>query len=118
MELKWTRKALADLTRLHEFLAPVNRQAAARAVQALAKAPTGPELAFPPDGAEIEANGPLPLKVRGGTPPFTWLANGAPVILADRARETAMPTPGAGFLNLSVIDAMGQSATAKVTLRP
>ena len=40
MELKWTRKALADLTRLHEFLAPVNRQAAARAVQALAKAPT------------------------------------------------------------------------------
>ena len=85
---------------------------------ALAKAPTGPELAFPPDGAEIEANGPLPLKVRGGTPPFTWLANGAPVILADRARETAMPTPGAGFLNLSVIDAMGRSATAKVTLRP
>ena len=85
---------------------------------ALAKAPTGPELAFPPDGAEIEANGPLPLKVRGGTPPFTWLANGAPVILADRARETAIPAPGAGFLNLSVIDAMGQSATARVTLRP
>ncbi len=85
---------------------------------AMAKASTGPELAFPPDGAEIAADGPLPLKVRGGTPPFTWLANGAPVILADRARETAMPTPGAGFLNLSVIDAMGQSATAKVTLRP
>ena len=40
MELKWTRKALSDLTRLHEFLAPVNRQAAARAVQALVKAPT------------------------------------------------------------------------------
>ena len=40
MELKWTRKALADLARLHEFPAPVNRQAAARAVQALAKAPT------------------------------------------------------------------------------
>ena len=40
MELKWTRKALADLARLHEFPAPVSRQAAARAVQALAKAPT------------------------------------------------------------------------------
>ncbi len=40
MELKWTRKALADLTRLHEFLAPANRQAAAKAVQALTKAPT------------------------------------------------------------------------------
>lgn len=40
MELKWTSKALADLTRLHEFLAPVNKSAATRAVQALTKAPT------------------------------------------------------------------------------
>ncbi|HAG75920.1 MULTISPECIES: type II toxin-antitoxin system RelE/ParE family toxin [unclassified Thauera] len=40
MELKWTSKALADLVRLHEFLAPVNRQAAAKTVQGLTKAPT------------------------------------------------------------------------------
>ncbi|MBV2159271.1 type II toxin-antitoxin system RelE/ParE family toxin [Achromobacter denitrificans] len=40
MELKWTSRALADLTRLHEFLAPVNKPAAARAAQALVKAPT------------------------------------------------------------------------------
>lgn len=40
MELKWTSKALSDLARLHEFLAPVNKPAATRAVQALAKAPT------------------------------------------------------------------------------
>jgi len=40
MELKWTSKALADLTRLYEFLAPVNQPAAARAVQALTKSPT------------------------------------------------------------------------------
>lgn len=39
MELKWTSKALTDLARLYEFLAPVNRPAAARAVQALIKAP-------------------------------------------------------------------------------
>jgi plasmid stabilization system protein ParE len=39
MKLKWTSKALSDLARLHEFLAPVNKQAAARAVQALTKAP-------------------------------------------------------------------------------
>ncbi|THF62051.1 type II toxin-antitoxin system RelE/ParE family toxin [Pseudothauera rhizosphaerae] len=39
MELKWTSKALADLARLYEFLAPVNKPAAARAVQALTKAP-------------------------------------------------------------------------------
>lgn len=40
MELKWTSKALADLARLYGFLAPVNKPVAARAVQALAKAPT------------------------------------------------------------------------------
>lgn len=40
MELKWTSKALSDLARLYEFLAPANQSAAARAVQALTKAPT------------------------------------------------------------------------------
>lgn len=40
MALRWTSKALSDLERLYEFLAPLNQQAAARAVQALTKAPT------------------------------------------------------------------------------
>ena len=40
MELQWTSKALSDLAHLYEFLAPVNRPAAARAVQGLSKAPT------------------------------------------------------------------------------
>lgn len=40
MQLKWTSKALADLARLYEFLAPVNRLAAARNVQALTAAST------------------------------------------------------------------------------
>lgn len=40
MQLKWTSKALSDVVRLYEFLAPVNKAAAARAVQALTKAPT------------------------------------------------------------------------------
>ena len=39
MELKWTSKALSDLARLHEFLAAVNRPAAARTVQQLTAVP-------------------------------------------------------------------------------
>ena len=39
MDLKWTSKALSDLVRLFDFLAPVNKPAAARAVQALTAAP-------------------------------------------------------------------------------
>lgn len=40
MELKWTGKALSDLKRLYEFLAPINRSAAVQVVQSLTKAPT------------------------------------------------------------------------------
>jgi len=39
MQLKWTSKALSDLARLYDFLAPVNKPAAAHTVQALAAAP-------------------------------------------------------------------------------
>ena len=39
MQLKWTSKALSDLARLYDFLAPVNKPAAARTVQSLAAAP-------------------------------------------------------------------------------
>lgn len=39
MELKWTSKALSNLARLHEFLALVNRGAAARTAQTLTAAP-------------------------------------------------------------------------------
>ncbi len=39
MELKWTSKALSDLARLHEFLSPLNKQAAAATVQSLTAAP-------------------------------------------------------------------------------
>lgn len=40
MRLKWTSKALNDLARLYEFLAAVNKPAAARTVQSLTDAPT------------------------------------------------------------------------------
>ena len=40
MELKWTGKALSGLVRLHEFLTPVNKPAAACVVQTLTAAPT------------------------------------------------------------------------------
>jgi plasmid stabilization system protein ParE len=38
MKVQWTTKALSDLARLHDFLAPVNRRAAARIVKSLTAA--------------------------------------------------------------------------------
>ena len=40
MELKWTGKAVSDIARLYEFLALVNKRAAAHTVQQLTAAPT------------------------------------------------------------------------------
>ncbi len=40
MEIQWADKALSDVARLYEFLAPVNQPAAASVVQALTAAPT------------------------------------------------------------------------------
>jgi len=53
MKLKWTSKALSDLARLYEFLAPANREAAARTVQSLTAAPTS-LLASPRIGEKLE----------------------------------------------------------------
>ena len=53
MELKWTGKALSDLARLYDFLAPVNKLAAARTVQALTAAP-GTLQANPRIGEKLE----------------------------------------------------------------
>jgi plasmid stabilization system protein ParE len=53
MKLKWTSKALSDLTRLYEFLAPVNKDAAARTVPSLTAAPAS-LLANPRFGEKLE----------------------------------------------------------------
>jgi penicillin-binding protein 1C len=77
-----------------------------------------PAVAFPPDGAEVEllAAG-LKVRVSGGTAPFTWLADGVPVVVASDAREAMLAMPGAGFVTLSVIDAEGRSDRVQVQVR-
>jgi len=77
-----------------------------------------PAVAFPPDGAEVELlSAGLKVRVTGGTAPFTWLADGVPVIVASEEREAMLALPGAGFVTLSVIDAEGRSARSQVRVR-
>ena len=56
-------------------------------------------------------------RVAGGTAPFTWLADGAPVATGLAERQTLLGHLSPGFVTLSVIDAKGRSARAKVRLR-
>jgi penicillin-binding protein 1C len=83
-------------------------------------------IAFPPDGARIDmatsrddgsGNPVLGLKAAGGSPPFIWMVNGAPV-LAPQSRRTSAWTPdGAGFVRISVIDGQGSSDSVQVRLQ-
>ena len=77
-----------------------------------------PAIAFPPDGARIDLAGEqapaLSLKVNGGTPPFTWLADGVPIAEREFRRDTFWDLPSRGFARLSVIDAKGKTASARV----
>ncbi|WP_138936017.1 penicillin-binding protein 1C [Roseovarius arcticus] len=82
-----------------------------------AKDPSAPELIFPPDGARFASAVPgLPVKVRGGTPPYTWMANGQPLLTGVRVPQANIMGLGAGFSQISVIDALGRSARVNIRL--
>ena len=57
MNLEWSDRALADLDRVHDFLAPVNPRAAAETVLRLTHAPMR-LLEFPRIGARLEGYEP------------------------------------------------------------
>ena len=79
---------------------------------------TAPQVTFPPDGAEVELlREGLMVRVSGGTAPFTWLANGTPIMGAEPDSSFLLPNLGLGFITLSVIDAEGRSAHTSVRLR-
>ena len=88
-------------------------------IASVSQAEAPPAIAFPPDGARIDLAGEsqgtaVSLKVYGGTPPFTWLVDGVPVTSGEFRRDTFWEGPARGFARLSVIDAKGQTATARV----
>jgi len=77
-----------------------------------------PVLTFPPDGAELDTGGgPLAVKVANGVAPFTWLADGKPVAVGLRDRETLIDVSGPGYVTLSVIDSQGRVARGTLRLR-
>lgn len=81
---------------------------------------TAPEdplvIVFPPDGAELELAGTtIPVRLRGGVPPYTWLLNGAPAAIATTGPVAQLPgTPG--MSELSVTDANGTTRRARLRM--
>ena len=77
-----------------------------------------PRLTFPPDGAAlVPMPGGVPARVERGTAPFTWFADGAPVVVGSYEREARLELEGPGFVTVSVVDAEGRGARVRVEVR-
>ena len=77
-----------------------------------------PRVTFPPDGAALEPlAGGILARVERGRAPFTWFANGAPVVRVSFEREERLELEGPGFVTLAVVDAEGRAARVQVELR-
>ncbi|MEX0365606.1 MAG: penicillin-binding protein 1C [Ruegeria sp.] len=76
-----------------------------------------PQLLFPPDGARLATDGgAVTVKLRGGSGPFSLLADGQPMATGIRQREFQVPNPGRGYASLVVIDARGRSDRVAVEI--
>ena len=88
----------------------------------LAQSGLKPEIVFPPDAAKVElglvsgAGSELFLKVRNGQPPFTWYVDGRPVARDALQRQARWQPMEPGFVDISVVDAMGAAARSRVFL--
>jgi penicillin-binding protein 1C len=59
---------------------------------------------------------PLALKVRSGSPPYTWFVDGAPIGTTEFGNPLSWEPAGPGFVNLTVIDSKGASSASSVYL--
>ncbi len=85
---------------------------------AFSKDLSGPQLLFPPQGALLASTGePLTVKLRGGSGPFSVLADGRPVTTGQFQREFQIPNPGRGFASLVVVDSNGRSDQVSIRVQ-
>lgn len=100
---------------------PIAPKLAPLALQKLRAADEGPRLIFPPDGASVQV-GAFDAKARGLVlaaegEGLTWYVEGRPLDL-DPVSGRAIWKPAApGFYKLSVVDAQGRKAQARVRIR-
>lgn len=84
-----------------------------------------PRIVYPPHGARIALGSaddksapaiPLVMKLQGGRAPFHWLANGKPLDSKAWRRQAYWRVDSTGVSRLTVIDALGRSASVSVVI--
>jgi penicillin-binding protein 1C len=73
---------------------------------------------FPPDKAELAYDPafPIDLQAKGGSPPYSWTADGVPVGNQAGGQGMAWQASGPGFVHLTVLDHAGHVASVDVRL--
>jgi len=78
-------------------------------------------LTFPVEGSVIELSADalhIPLKAEGGQRPLTWMVNGIPLPEGDPlSREAVWSAAEAGFVRVTVQDAVGNQASAQAFIQ-
>jgi penicillin-binding protein 1C len=97
---------------------PLAPRAPPSALRTLDRADAGPHLIFPPDGATVASDG-FGAAGRGfvlaaGGAGLTWYVDGAPVAEDPVSGKPIWRPPGPGFYRISVVDAEGRTAQARV----
>jgi penicillin-binding protein 1C len=89
-------------------IGPAADQRAARALR----------IAYPVNGTLMPylSGQTVPLEARGGTAPLTWLINGQPLGVSSAGQSLAWTPDGPGFHDITVLDAGGRAAKARVRL--
>jgi penicillin-binding protein 1C len=82
------------------------------------------KIVFPPHGARLEASAGedgmsagVALKFSGGVKPITVMVDGLPVRAAGDRRMVFIPTPGPGFVRLTVVDGVGSTDSVVIRLQ-
>ena len=70
-----------------------------------------PDIVFPPNNARVQITSGeyIALKLRSGSPPFTWFVNGEPFATRELERDLAWRPQGPGHFVISVVDRYGRS---------
>jgi penicillin-binding protein 1C len=100
---------------------PVPPKAAPKALQRLDRATEGPRLIFPPDGSVVETDGFGPtsrgLSLAAGGEDLSWYVDGQPVPRDAVSGRAIWRSAGPGFYRVTVVDAAGHKAVAKVRVK-
>lgn len=106
--------AIAAPTRAPSPLAP---RGAPKALQTLAASGSGPALIFPPDGSSVQMEGERGFVLAARGEGLTWYVEGEALDPEPVSGRVVWTPPSPGFYSLSVVDAQGREARARVRVR-